>query len=708
MKADGSFDSDIRDPYSRGHSSLVATEDRGDTVYGNILSDMRRVRGILSEELNQLESNKASDREKENRLLFLFHCDLMPPSSARILKTKRLRDERFSMASNNRVERWQYVLAWIVIAAVVIGSTIYILSFGRRQCPAVQEAWFWSFVILLALDMFVVSTVVVFVQDIFIPLLVLRDVAAIRDHLNRLYREYRSEIERCSVRTSIDSGEPVFNMANHLFVSVRLSQKFPNLEASKIISRYSSVWPQQPYGHFRSLRPVLSSDKKSCTRMGSTVRHALSLFLGMPPLIQDSFVSLISMVVSILIIVAAVALWELNPFCSFGLLVGILFFCYVLSKSFSRINNVVSIEQINNIVDLSNTKSYFKIQQAMRGSDVLEGGDITDHELINETERGSLTICDSETRNESELNGASTLMESNLSANICGYIPCDTKSLNSTCLNPFNGDIKALALLDWDHSEYYCPISFELMDDPVFCSDGSTYNRTSIETWFLTHHTSPLTGARLENKSLVPNLVLRSLICTVRQRKKSLSTLPVHEQPILYDELNINKKIDDAGCNDQIDHYFSNHDHINDLEYLSPSLHRNSLKNGNFKPDEIKHNYAQVFEENDNLRDKLSGFYDISAENSDEDSSFEGKIGNIVNYLQDNEIDTEENLKNLTFGIYDISAENSDEDSSVENMTTDLVRYLEYKRHVNRNEVFRLRTSDFYDISAENSDEDLV
>ena len=61
--------------------------------------------------------------------------------------------------------------------------------------------------------------------------------------------------------------------------------------------------------------------------------------------------------------------------------------------------------------------------------------------------------------------------------------------------------------------DYMCPITAEIMTDPVCTSDGFTYERTAITEWLRTKDTSPLTGAALESKTLVPNLSLRSIIC---------------------------------------------------------------------------------------------------------------------------------------------------------------------------------------------------
>lgn len=60
--------------------------------------------------------------------------------------------------------------------------------------------------------------------------------------------------------------------------------------------------------------------------------------------------------------------------------------------------------------------------------------------------------------------------------------------------------------------EYFCPISHEVMTDPVVAADGFTYERVSVETWFEHHSTSPMTGVQLQHLSLLPNLTLKALI----------------------------------------------------------------------------------------------------------------------------------------------------------------------------------------------------
>ncbi|KAG6762150.1 hypothetical protein POTOM_032637 [Populus tomentosa] len=61
--------------------------------------------------------------------------------------------------------------------------------------------------------------------------------------------------------------------------------------------------------------------------------------------------------------------------------------------------------------------------------------------------------------------------------------------------------------------DFRCPISLELMKDPVIVSTGQTYERYCIEKWLEAgHDTCPKTLQKLTSAALTPNYVLRSLI----------------------------------------------------------------------------------------------------------------------------------------------------------------------------------------------------
>ncbi|XP_063238136.1 WD repeat, SAM and U-box domain-containing protein 1-like [Bacillus rossius redtenbacheri] len=62
--------------------------------------------------------------------------------------------------------------------------------------------------------------------------------------------------------------------------------------------------------------------------------------------------------------------------------------------------------------------------------------------------------------------------------------------------------------------EFLCPITHELMRDPVTCSDGFTYERAAINEWFMSgKFSSPMTNATLTDTSCAANVRLHAAIC---------------------------------------------------------------------------------------------------------------------------------------------------------------------------------------------------
>ena len=71
-----------------------------------------------------------------------------------------------------------------------------------------------------------------------------------------------------------------------------------------------------------------------------------------------------------------------------------------------------------------------------------------------------------------------------------------------------------------------CPITCEIMKDPVICvGDSHTYERVAITQWFSTgSETSPTTNARLENTSLIPNHMAKKLIAALLDEHRRRAT----------------------------------------------------------------------------------------------------------------------------------------------------------------------------------------
>jgi len=80
--------------------------------------------------------------------------------------------------------------------------------------------------------------------------------------------------------------------------------------------------------------------------------------------------------------------------------------------------------------------------------------------------------------------------------------------------------------------QYICPITQEIMKDPVTCKDGSTYERSAIEDWIEKKGTSPLTREPLTKAQVYPARALKGLI-------ESFSKLTHCEDQTIMEVLNL-------------------------------------------------------------------------------------------------------------------------------------------------------------------------
>ncbi|CAM9670247.1 unnamed protein product, partial [Sphacelaria rigidula] len=67
--------------------------------------------------------------------------------------------------------------------------------------------------------------------------------------------------------------------------------------------------------------------------------------------------------------------------------------------------------------------------------------------------------------------------------------------------------------------EYICPLTLEIMMDPVVCEDGHSYERRALEAWLRSNNTSPMSNAHLSTTMVVPNHALRNSIEAFRKTR---------------------------------------------------------------------------------------------------------------------------------------------------------------------------------------------
>ncbi|GFP94883.1 U-box domain-containing protein 21 [Phtheirospermum japonicum] len=96
-------------------------------------------------------------------------------------------------------------------------------------------------------------------------------------------------------------------------------------------------------------------------------------------------------------------------------------------------------------------------------------------------------------------------------------------------------------------THFQCPISLDLMKDPVSLSTGITYDRESIEKWIESGNaTCPVTNQVLRNFDQIPNHAIRKMIqeWCVENKSRGVERIPTPRVPItLYDVLEISSRM---------------------------------------------------------------------------------------------------------------------------------------------------------------------
>ncbi|KAL9227439.1 hypothetical protein vseg_003127 [Gypsophila vaccaria] len=89
----------------------------------------------------------------------------------------------------------------------------------------------------------------------------------------------------------------------------------------------------------------------------------------------------------------------------------------------------------------------------------------------------------------------------------------DLKAVQIARRNSTRSDRVAELVRVLNPEDFRCPISLELMMDPVTISTGHTFDRSSIMKWLNAGHLlCPKTGEKLKNKDFVPNCALQKII----------------------------------------------------------------------------------------------------------------------------------------------------------------------------------------------------
>eukprot|EP00492_Amphilonche_elongata_P000279 TRINITY_DN113_c0_g1_i5.p1 TRINITY_DN113_c0_g1~~TRINITY_DN113_c0_g1_i5.p1 ORF type:complete len:105 (+),score=28.66 TRINITY_DN113_c0_g1_i5:141-455(+) len=73
--------------------------------------------------------------------------------------------------------------------------------------------------------------------------------------------------------------------------------------------------------------------------------------------------------------------------------------------------------------------------------------------------------------------------------------------------------------------KFLCPITRDILEDPVVAQDGNTYERSAVERWFRQCHSSPMFGTTIGAR-LVTNQKSQNANKGVARRKSKKEKVP--------------------------------------------------------------------------------------------------------------------------------------------------------------------------------------
>ncbi len=98
---------------------------------------------------------------------------------------------------------------------------------------------------------------------------------------------------------------------------------------------------------------------------------------------------------------------------------------------------------------------------------------------------------------------ANVVLADDPSFTICSFCPC--------CSTAGCKAQSAAVAQPEPPTEFFCPITQDILQDPVVLTDGFSYERQAVVDWLSRRMISPVTGKPVAN-ALMPNTVLKVLI----------------------------------------------------------------------------------------------------------------------------------------------------------------------------------------------------
>ena len=289
-------------------------------VRERVLVDLAAVENATQREHSLIRTFK-SNKARQNRLLYLFQCDLLPGLSGKILDLKVHRDDGEAHYNDGIITPWAKALAYICVCGVNACMLFYVFLFALRQTKSRQDAWLRSFLTWLGMDTILVCTLVVVVSNIVIPTYIMRDLSTLKERLLSTLRAYKRRLgQPTSSTTTGTSGtsenNSAFNSADYFFVSNRISrmEEFKKLPVASMISKFTTQLPRQSYQHVQDETLSYQGYFMGLTMgVSSVLVFLIAGFIALPPSFQDSVVYMAFSAACGYIIVLLTQLYSIHP-----------------------------------------------------------------------------------------------------------------------------------------------------------------------------------------------------------------------------------------------------------------------------------------------------------------------------------------------------------------------------------------------------------
>ena len=310
-------------------STTAATLQQTMNIPDRIKADLKEVVEETYREMNHFTTMELSDREKSKRIMFHFQKDLIAGLSGQMLESHDRREEITLKPYSRTLKQ----CCWGLLTVSNAGMLFYIFLFGVSRDTHHQSAWAKSFATWLVMEIVIMSSVMVLIMNVLMPIMLMKDLGKIKMKLvdtivqyNRKLRNTQQDIlpvvaieckDDSSIYPSKGSNESLtlFNAAEYLFVSYRLAQSYPELRVSKIILAYETTWPRQSYLH--TTETVTQTYDKRFAAIYNAITMIITFvitnFLTFPAHLQDMVVQVVSTIILGYTILLHLQLYQVYP-----------------------------------------------------------------------------------------------------------------------------------------------------------------------------------------------------------------------------------------------------------------------------------------------------------------------------------------------------------------------------------------------------------